>query len=102
VHMPFINAFLALDFFLKLTVLRHGRWRSETRWAEFGLGLFWATIIYLIIIGPEVFRFDWITKSFLKVVLLITLIESGARLYGLVKRRWFEPVAPSGAPASRE
>ena len=102
VHMPFINAFLALDFFLKLTVLRHGRWRSETRWAEFGLGLFWATIIYLIIIGPEVFLFDWISKAFLKGVLLIILIESCARLYRLLKRRWFEPVAPSGAPASRE
>ncbi len=102
VHMPFINAFLVLDFFLKLTVLRYGRWRRETRWAEFGLGLFGAAVIYLIIIGPEAFRFDWITKGFLKVVLLIILIDSGARLYRLLKRRWFEPVAPSEAPTSRE
>lgn len=102
IHMPFINAFLALDFFLKFTVLRHERWRSETRWAEFGLGLFGAAIIYLIIIGPEVFRFDWIVKTLLKGVLLIVLIDSGARLYRMLKRRRFEAIAPSEAPASRE
>jgi hypothetical protein len=98
VHMPFINAFLALDFFLKLTVLRHGRWRREMRWAEVGLGLFGAAIAYLIIIGPEVFRYDWIAKSILKLILAIKLIESGSRLYRLLTRRPFEPWRPSAAP----
>ena len=101
VHLPFINAYFALVFLLKLLVLRHGRWRSETRWAEFGLGLFGAAIIYLIIIGPEAFRFDWIVKGVMKGVLLIILIDAGARLYRLLKRRWFEPNEPSGVPASR-
>jgi hypothetical protein len=102
IHMPLINAYLVLLFFLKLVVLRHGRWQSETRWVEFGLGLFGAAIIYLIIIGPEAFRFDWIVKGVMKGVLLIILIDSGSRLYRLLKRRWFEPLAPSEAPAPRE
>ncbi|MBI1984388.1 MAG: hypothetical protein HYS61_09335 [Acidobacteria bacterium] len=102
IHLPFINAFLALEFFLKLTVLRHGRWGRETRWAEFAMGLFGAAITYRIIIGPEVFRFDWIVKSLLKGVLIIVLIDSGARLYRLLTRRRVEPMAASEAPASRE
>ncbi len=102
VYMPLINAYLALAFFLKLAVLHHGSWRSETRWAELGLGLAGAVILYLMIVGPEVFRFGWISRAFLKVVLAIHLIDSGARLYRLLKRRWFEPAAPAGAPASRE
>ncbi|MBI1940876.1 MAG: hypothetical protein HYS33_05135, partial [Acidobacteria bacterium] len=93
---------LALDFFLKLTGLRLGRWRNETRWAEFAMGLFGAAITYRIIIGPEVFRFDWIVKSLLKGVLIIVLIDSGARLYRLLTRRRVEPMAASEAPASRE
>lgn len=102
VHMPFINTFLALDFLLKLIILRHGRWRRDTRWAEFGLGLFGAAIIYLIVVGPEVFRFDWIIKTFLKGLLLIILIDSVARLYRLLKPRQFEAMAASEAPAPRE
>jgi hypothetical protein len=100
VHMPLINAYLALVFFLKLVVLRHGRWRDETRWAEFGLGLFGAAILYLIIIGPEVFRFDWITKAVFKGWLAFVLVDCGARFYRLLKRQWFEPVTSSGVPGS--
>jgi hypothetical protein len=80
-------------------------WRSaspSTRWAESGLGLFGAAIIYLIIVGPEVFRFDWIVKGLLKGVLIIVLTDSGARLYRMLKRQRFEAIAPSEAPASHE
>lgn len=95
-HMPLINLWWGLDFALALVVLRHGRWRRETRWAEFGLGLFGAVILVLIVLGPPVFRYDWLAKAVLKGGILIVAIESGARLYRMLTRK------PAGILASAE
>ncbi len=89
-YMPFINLWWGLDFALKLTVLRHGQWRRETRWAEFGLGLFGTLILYLIVVGGPVFKFDYLVKAFLKGIIVIVMIESGVRLYRLLTRRPFD------------
>ncbi len=86
-YMPLVNVFWALDFALHLTVLSHGRWRRETRAAEFALGLYGAVILYLVIMGPPLFRFDFRVKAVLKGVLALVLMGSAARLYHLLKRR---------------
>jgi len=99
-YMPLLNLWWGLAFVLNLLALRQGRWRRETRWAEFGLGLFGAVILFLIIVGPQVFRFDWIAKTFLKGVLVIALIASGKRLYYLLTRKPSEPWTAAKANAS--
>jgi len=86
-YMPLVNVFWALDFALHLIVLSHGRWRSETRAAELGLGLYGAVILYLVITGPPMFRFDFGVKAALKVVLVLVLFGASQRLYRLLKRR---------------
>ena len=101
-HMPLINVWWGLDFALCLVVLRHGRWRRETRWAEFALGLLGALILYLIAVGPPVFRYDMLVKAVLKGILVIVLIESGLRLYRLLTRRTIEPWNAAEAEGSRE
>lgn len=86
-YLPLVNAFWASDFAMYLIVLRQGRWRRETRAAEFALGLYGAVIVYLVITGPPLFRFDFLVKPILKGVLALVLISSGARLYRLLTRR---------------
>jgi hypothetical protein len=86
-YMPLVNVFWALDFALHLTVLSQGRWRRETRGAELALGLYNAVILYLIIAGPPVFKFDSLVKAALKVVLVIVVFSSCQRLYRLIARR---------------
>jgi hypothetical protein len=76
-----------LDFALHLTVLSQGRWRREARAAEFALGLYGAVILYLVITGPPVFKFDFRVKAILKGILALVLMGSAARLYYLLKRR---------------
>jgi hypothetical protein len=94
-YLPLLNIGWALAFALNLAVLRHGRWRPVTRWAEFGLGLFGGTIVLLIILGPPVFRYDWIVKGVLKVIFAIILIEAGTRLYRLLTRKPPAPLSPA-------
>ena len=62
-YMPLINLFWALDIALSLIVLRHGRWRRETRWAELALGIYGAAILGLLIAGELVFRFEHAVKA---------------------------------------
>jgi hypothetical protein len=90
-YMPLINLFWALDFTLSLVVLRHGRWRRETRWAEFALGIYAAAILCLLIAGEPVFRYERAVKGGLKGWLLLVLLSSGLRLYRLLTRHPFEP-----------
>jgi hypothetical protein len=99
-YMPLVNIFWALDFALHLIVLRQGRWRRETRVAEFALGLYGAMILYLVIIGPPCFRLDVVVKGALKGVLALVLFGSAVRLYRLLTRRPFEPwrLAEGAAP----
>lgn len=86
-YMPLVNVFWASDFALRLTVLSQGRWRRETRAGELALGLYGAVILYLLITGPPLFRFDFQVKAILKGVLILVLWGSGTRLYRLLTRR---------------
>jgi hypothetical protein len=98
-YLPLLNVWWALSFALNLAVLRHGRWRPVTRWAELALGLYGAVIALLIVLGPPVFRYDWIVRGALKGVFVIILIESGARLYRLLTQKSAASWPPSEAPA---
>lgn len=90
-YMPLVNVFWGLDFALHLIVLSQGRWRRETRAAEFALGLYGAVILYLLIIGPPLFQLDFLIKAVLKGVFALVLLGSAVRLYHLLTRRPFEP-----------
>jgi len=101
-HLPLLNVWWGLAFALNLLVLRHGRWRRETRWAEFGLGLFSAVVLLLIITGPPVFRYNRHVKGILLGLLAIVVIEAGERLYHLLTRKPCEPWRAAEAGASGE
>ena len=90
-YLPLLNAWWALAFALNLAVLRHGRWRRTTRWADFGLEVGWAVILLLIVVGPPVFRYDWLTKVIVQWFLVFAAIKACVMLYRLLVRRTFEP-----------
>ncbi len=90
-YLPLLNIFWALDFILHLIVVSQGRWRRETRAMEFALGLYGAIVLYLLIIGPPLFRFDLPIKGLLKLVLALVVLNSLGRLYRLFTRRPSEP-----------
>lgn len=83
-NMPLLNLWWGLAFVLNLFVLRQGRWRRKTRWAEFALGLLGGVVLLLIIIGPPVFRYNTIVKGILLGPLLIIAITSVGRVYRLL------------------
>ncbi len=91
IYLPLVNIFWALDFVLHLIVVSRGRWRRETRAMEFALGLYGAVVLYLLIIGPPLFQFDFAIKALLKLVLALVILNSLGRLYHLLTRRPFEP-----------
>jgi hypothetical protein len=99
-YMPLLNLWWGLAFVLNLFVLRQGRWRRETRWAEFGLGLLGGVVLLLIILGPPVFRFNSIVKGILLGPVVIIAIESIGRLYRLLTRKPFDPWRATQAEAS--
>jgi hypothetical protein len=86
-YMPMVNVFWALEFALYLAVLSQGRWRRETRAGEFALGLYGAVILYLVITGPPLFRYDLRVKAVLEGIFGLLLIVSIPRLYYLFKPR---------------
>jgi hypothetical protein len=90
-YLPLINAWWLLAFVLNVAVLRRGRWTRATRWADFGLEVFNAVILLLIVIGPPVFRFDVLIKVVLQWFLIFSAIKACVLLYRLLVRR---PVAP--------
>jgi hypothetical protein len=96
-YLPFVNAWWALAFVLGLVVLRDGRWRTPTRWAEFGLELFNAAILLAIVAGPPAFEYDAVVKLVLAMFLAIAVIRAGAQLYRLLTRRGWEPWRGAGA-----
>jgi hypothetical protein len=109
-----MNVWWALALVLNLWVLRVGRWTRESRWAEFGLGVFGAGILYVILAGGAFTGADAaaagealgeqgplallklaranlpvlgkILHFVLTVVLLITLIEAMVRLFRIFRR----------------
>jgi hypothetical protein len=92
-YLPLLNAWWLLAFVLNLAVLRHGRWRRATRWAAFGLEVFNAVILLLIVIGPPVFRYDAPIKLVLQWFLIFSAINACVLLYRLLRRRPAEPWA---------
>lgn len=114
-HLPvlLLNIFWALALALSMWLLRLGRWTRETRWAEFGLGLYGAAILYWVLVssafasgdsqaladaglqGPlallEVARADlprWgrILHTVLTWILFLTILEALVRLYRIFRR----------------
>lgn len=90
-YVPFLNVAWALAFILNLVVVRQGRWRTPTRWAEFVLDACNAAILLAIVVGPPVFRYHAVVRQVLQAVLVVMAIRSGVQLYRLVTRRPFEP-----------
>jgi hypothetical protein len=93
-YLPLINTWWLVTFVLNLAVLRQGRWTRPTRWAEFGLEVGWTVILLLIVLGPPVFRYDFLTKVILQWFLIFSAIKAGVLLYRLLLRRPVEPWAP--------
>jgi hypothetical protein len=90
-HLALLNLWWGSAFALNLVVIRQGRWRRGTRWAELALGLFGAAVLLVIMLGPQVFVFDLAAKSILAIPLLIAAIQTGVRLYRLLARPPSEP-----------
>ena len=90
-YLPLLNTWWALAFALNLVVLRQGRWRRTTRWADLALELFNAVILLLLVIGPPVFRYDLLIKVVLQWFLIFSIIKACVMLYRLLVRRTFEP-----------
>lgn len=89
-YLPALNALWALAFALNLVVLRHGRWRRPTRWAEFALEVANAVILAVIVLGPPVFEHDVFVKLALQVFAVVALIRAGSQFVGLMTRRHAE------------
>jgi hypothetical protein len=109
----FLNVWWALALALNVWLLREGRWTRESRWAEFGLGLFGALILFLILAGSSSAAADpeWVLDRYpdlparlgallgrvlpvafgairvaLTVALVMALVEALVRLYRLLTR----------------
>jgi hypothetical protein len=92
-YLPLLNTWWLLAFILNLAVLRHGRWTRPTRWAELALEVGWAVILLLVVLGPPVFRYDFLTKVIVQWFLIFSAINACVLLYRLLRRRPVEPWA---------
>jgi hypothetical protein len=90
-YLPLLNAWWFLAFVLNLVVLRQGRWRRPTRWAEFGLEVANALILLLVVTGPPVFRFDRPIKFVVTWFVVFSGVSACVMLYRLLRRRPAEP-----------
>ncbi len=114
-HVPIflLNVWWATALALNMWLLREGRWTYESRWAEFGLGVFGMVIAFLTLAGSSFQGADvesalrqglsdperildaarrglpWLGRvvyATLVIILLVSAIESAVRLYRLVTR----------------
>jgi hypothetical protein len=92
-YLPLLNAWWFLALVLNLVVLRQGRWRRPTRWADFALEVGNSLILLLIVTGPPVFRYDGVTKIVVGWFLVFLAISACVMLYRLLRRRPAEPWA---------
>ena len=99
-YLPVLNACWAAAFLLNLVVLRQGRWRRPTRWAEFALEVANAVILAVIVVGPPAFAYDVIVKVVLQVFAVISVIKAGMQLFRLLRRRPAGEPWHTGSPAS--
>lgn len=93
-YLPLVNAWWFLAFVLNLVVLRHGRWRRATRWADFALEVFNAAILLLMVLGPPVFTYDTLVKLVLAIFVAVSVAKAGAALYRLLRHRRDDLVTP--------
>lgn len=100
-YLPLLNIFWAASFALNLIVLRHGRWRPASRWADLGLTVLNGVVLVIIINGPPVFEYDPFVKLGLGIIVVIISIDCCVRLYRLLTRSRAEPwnQAPGRPPA---
>lgn len=108
-----LNVWWGLALALNMWLLRLGRWTRESRWAEFGLGIFGAILLYITLAGSAIMGtsgstladpwkafspFLWIglrdgmtgfgkaLHVILTIILLATLVEALVRLYRIFRR----------------
>jgi hypothetical protein len=92
-YLPLLNAWWLAAFVLGLAVLRDGRWRRATRWADLALEVANAIILLLIVTGPPVFHYDVLVKFVLQWFLVFSGVRACVMLYRLLRRRPVEPWA---------
>lgn len=83
-HLPALNIFFAAVFVYDLWKLRVGRQTREIQWGGVVLGLIWAGVLALIIVGPPVFRHDTLVKQGLTLWLILMLLVSALRVYRIL------------------
>jgi hypothetical protein len=98
-YLPLLNAWWVLAFALNLVVLRDGRWRRATRWAEFALEIGNAVILIVIVVGPPAFEHDVLVKLVLQIFAVVALVRAGTQLYRLLSRRKTGEPWQKGSPA---
>lgn len=109
-----MNVWWGLALALNMWLLRLGRWTRESRWAEFGLGVFGAIVLYIMLAGSAIVGTDgsaladpwrvfspwlWIELArsnltglgkvlhvILTIILFATLVEALVRLYRIFRR----------------
>lgn len=92
-YLPLLNAWWLAAFVLGFMVLRDGRWRRTTRWADFALEVANAVILLLIVTGPPAFQYDRPIKFVVTWFLAFSVISACVMLYRLLRRRPAEPWA---------
>jgi len=98
-YLRVLNLWWALAFVLNLVVLRHGRWRRATRWAEFALEIGNAAILIVIVAGPPVFEYDVLVKLVLQIFAVVALVRAGTQLYRLLRGTTTGEPWRTGSPA---
>jgi hypothetical protein len=89
-HLPALNVFFAAVFVYDLWALRVGKRTRETQWGGAVLGLLWAGVLALMIVGPPVFRYDRLIKQGLTLWLIFMLFISALRIYKIIVRKDFK------------
>jgi len=94
VHVPWLVASWTLDIFLKVFVLREGRWTAVSRWLELAFELFGFYILYRIVNGGPIATLDiltWLIKGALGIVMFVAVFDLFGKVYQLVVKRPFSP-----------
>lgn len=94
VHVPWLVASWTLDIFLKVLVLRKGRWTAVLRWLEFMFELFGFYVLVRIVTGGPIATLDiltWLIKGGLGIAMIVTVFDLFGKLYQLVLKRPFSP-----------
>lgn len=96
-HLPALNVFFAAVFVYDLWKLRVGRRTRETEWGGVVLGLIWAGVLALMIVGPPVFRYDRLVKQALTLWMILMLLISAVRIYRILVGKDTGPLDAAGA-----